>query len=297
MNFLNNIYQGKITSCHTQAIFNAYFQGSSYADYILFEILTTNPFGVQYIPNDPNRVLDSYLDFDLSLDRAFELLDIEYRISFDKDIDYSLNLLKQWLKQDNVVVGPLNMEKLPYLYYPQLYNALDHYLVVCKYENKTISLLDSEGIAYIEIDEEKFIQAWKADKIIEGRGQYIMRQILKKERIEISKDKLQKLYLFIIENLSKAQQQSAYKKIINREDNYILNSLTYAIPNRLQKLFIQRNFFKNKKNILFLLDRQIVLFSDMLSNIFENKDIDFNKFNEIDKIENTLLIEIKKLVK
>jgi len=297
MNFLNNIYLGKITSCHTQAIFNAYFQNSSFKDYILFEIATTNPFGVQYIPNDPNRVLDSYLDFDLGLDRAFELLGIEYRISFNKDIDYSLNLLKQWLKKGRVVVGPLNMEKLPYLYYPQLYKALDHYLVVQKYEESTISLLDSEGIAYIEIDEDRFAQAWKADKIIEGRGQYMMRQIFKKEKIEISQDKLQKLYLYIVENLDKAQQQSAYKKIIEIKDNYILNSLTYAIPNRLQKLFIQKKFFEKNENIIFLLNQQIVLFSDILSNIFEKKEIDFNKFSEINKIENALLIEIKKLIK
>jgi len=297
MNFSNNIYLGKITSCHTQAVFNAYFQNRNFRDYILFEIATTNPFGVRHIPNDLNRILDSYLDFDLGLDRAFELLDIQYRISFSKDVKYSLNLLKQWLKKDSVVVGPLNMEDLSYLYYPQLYKALDHYLVVQKYQNKTLTLLDSEGIAYIEIDEDKFIKAWKADKIIEGRGEYMMRQILKKERIEISQEKLKKLYLFIVENLDKAQQQSAYKKIMEIKDKHMLNSLTYAIPNRLQKLYIQKKFFEYNENIISLLNRQIAIFSDILSNIFGKKDIDFNKFNEIDKIENSLLIEMKKLIK
>ncbi len=301
MNFLNNIYLGKITSCHTQAIFNAYFSNCKYKTYILFEILTTTPFGVQYIKNDSNRILDSYLDFDLGLDRAFELLNIDYRISFDKNIEDVLNELKNWLKYGNVVVGPLNMEDLPYLYYPQLYKKLDHYLVIQKYENNKLYVLDSEGIISIMIDEKNFIKAWSGEKIIEGRGKYIMRQILGKPNIKNSKIDLEKLYLFIINNLIEAQKNSGYKKLAFidiKQNNYLINGLMYAIPNRLQKIYIQKEFFKNQNlKIISILDTQIAIFNNILSNILQKQNINLNKFLEIDELENLFLEEMKRIIK
>jgi len=301
MSFWNNIYLGKITSCHTQAIFNAYFSSSNYDKYLLFEILTTNSFGVQYISNDPNRILDSYLDFDLGLDRAFELLNMDYRISYNKSIKNSLKKLRDWLKYDNVVVGPLNMEDLPYLYYPQLYKNLDHYLVVKKYENNKIYLLDLEGIASVSINEKDFIKAWSGDNIIEGRGKYIMRQILKSSDIDVSKINLNKLYQFIIDNLLKARQNSAYKKLAQidiKSNTYLISGFSYALPNRLQKLYIQKEFFKDKNlDIVFILDNQIEIFNKMLSQILEKKELDLNKFLQIDKLENYLLNEIKGFIK
>ena len=298
MNFLDNMYLGKITSCHTQALFNAYFKNNNYKDYLLFEIMTTNPFGVKFIPNDPNRVLDSYLDFDLGLDRALKLLDIDFRIEYNNSIYKSIEILKEWLKFDSVVVGPLNMEYLTYLYYPQLYKGLDHYFVVQKYENDKVYLLDSEGFINISLSEIEFIKAWKGDKIIEGRGEFIMRQILTKN-ITIDFKKLDSLYFLILDNLYQAQKDSAYKRLskINlKKNHYLLNSFTYAIPNRLQKIFIQKEFFRDKNiKIISILDNQIEIFSDILSQVLNNQNITLNNFEYIDKLENDLIGEMEKL--
>jgi len=303
MDFLNNIYKGKMTSCHTQAIFNAFFNEARYSDYILFEALTTNPFGVKFIENDSNRILDAFLDFDLGLDRALDILDIKYRVLyFDKESNMAVSILKEWLKNDSVVVGPLNMQDLGYLYYPQLYINLDHYLTLLKYDNKKFYFLDSEGISYISLTEREFIKAWKGDSVIEGRGTFMMRQILDRKEIKLDNKIIKKVLLFILDNLYLAQKKSAYQvlsEIKIDEKFYIINALGYAIPNRLQRIFIQKGFFKRiniENRIDNLLNSQIDILTLMLYNIVEKNNFTFNKFKQLDFLENKIIKEIKKMV-
>ncbi len=227
---------------------------------------------------------------------------VSYRISYNKSSKDALEELKEWLQYGNVVVGPLNMEELNYLYYPQLYRNLDHYLVVQRYENNRIYLLDSEGITSIFLDEKEFVKAWKGDKIIEGRGKYIMRQLFKSISIDISKIDLDKLYQYIIDNLSKAQKNSAYKKLINmdiKSSFYLVNGLAYAIPNRLQKLYLQKEFFKDKNLVIIsIINRQIEVFNNIFCQFLEDKNnFNLNALIEIDNLENLLLKEMKELRK
>ncbi len=293
-----------MTSCHTQALFNAFFKESKYSDYILFEALTTNFFGLNFIDNDPNRILDAVLDFDLGIDRALDILNIKYRVLyFNESIDIALSTLKEWLKKDSVVVGPLNMQDLGYLYYPQLYTNLDHYLTLLKYENSRFYFLDSEGISYISLTENEFIKAWRGDKVIEGRGKFMMRQILEKKEIKLNQIVIKKTLTFILDNLYLSQQNSAYivlSKLKIEDNQYFNSSLTYAIPNRLQRLFIQKEFFKRIKienNIDKILNSQIFILNSILFEILENNHFNMIKFQELEILENKIVLEIKNMVK
>lgn len=303
MNCLDYTYRGKIISCHTQAIFNAFFSKAKYNDYLLFEALTTNPFGVKFIKDDSNRVLDAFLDLDLGLDRALDILNIEYRVLyFDNDSDEVMSVLKSWLKKNYVVVGPLNMQDLGYLYYPQLYTHLDHYLTLLKYDNNKFYFLDSEGISYISLTEQEFIKAWRGDNVIEGRGSFMMRQILEKKEIKLDRKSIKKTFSFILDNLYLAQIDSAYKilsKISIEKNNYLKKSLTYAIPNRLQRIFIQKEFFKViniKSEIDKILNIQIDILNQILFDILENNIFSLFKFKKLDLLEDKIIEEIEKMV-
>lgn len=307
MNYLNSIYRGKLTSCHTQALFNAYFKDSSYDEYLLFEALTTTSFGIKFIPNDSNRILDAFLDFDLGLDRALDLLDIDYKTLFfqkNKDSKKAISVLKQWLEKDVVLVGPLNMELLEYLYHPQLYLKLNHYLIALKYEHNRFFFLDSEGLSFISLDSNTFLKSWSGDKIIEGRGKFMMRQILHKKPIKLTTDILKKVLPLIIENIYLSQKEASYiilSKINIENYRYIKSSLSYAIANRLQRIFIQKNFFNkinilNDSNIQNILNSQINILNHIFNAIIEQKLFDMQKFALLHSLEDDLIIEIKKII-
>lgn len=298
-------YKGKITSCHTQALFNAFFKKATYDDYLLFEAISTNPFGIKHISNDSNRILDAYLDFDLGLDRALSILDMQYRTAFfehDSDVKQALSILKNWLYQDVVVVGPLNMQDIRYLYYPQLYNALDHYLVVLKYEDDNFYFLDSEGFSYISLEKEEFINAWKGDKIIEGRGKFIMRQIVRKNSILLNEAVQQKALHYIIDNFQLAEKAKyggsyAYHYLSMLDiDRNLLTGLTYAVPIRLQRLFIQNNFFKKlniETKVHLIIHEQVSILNSILSQIMESKNYSPDNFIKLSLLEKQLLDEVK----
>ena len=304
MNYCN-LYKGKLTSCHTQAIFNGFFQNNSYDDYLLFEALTTNAFGVKYIPNDSNRVLDSFLDFDLGIDRALRILNIDFRIEYFNlnEFNIAFEMLKEWLKIDNVVIGPLNMEDLDYLYFSNLYKNLDHYLVVTDILDDELSIIDSEGFVNIKIDKKTLFKSWKKDKIIEGRGSFILRQITKKNSFKLTNKQLLKFLRFALENLSLAQKNSAYiilSKIDIEKYSYLKVALEYALPNRLQRIFIQKYFFKRffeYGDINKLFNNQISILNQILQDIIEKKVYKLDSFYEIDLLENKIILEIERLIK
>ncbi len=308
MNYINNIYKGKMVSCHVQALFNAYFKHKSYEEYLLLEALTTNAFGVKFIPNDPNRILDSFLDFDLGLDRALGLLNIDYRLKYFQkgdDSDKAIKVLKDWLKKDVVVIGPLNMEELEYLYNPQLYLGLDHYLIVLKYENNRFFFLDTEGFSLISSDIDTFVRAWSGDKVLEGRGKFMMRQVLQKKSIELNLDILKNVLSLVLENIQLSQKKNPYKVLSSLDldkNQYLKNSLSYAIANRLQRIFIEKFFF-NKieflscKGIQNILNCQVKILSFIMNNILENKTLNMKKLYLLHDLEDKLMIEIEKIIK
>lgn len=304
-------YRGKMTSCHTQALFNAFFRDATYQEYLIFEALTTNPFGVKHITNDPNRILDSYLDFDLGLDRALSILNIKYRTLFfenDDDIDIAILKLIDWLKENVVVVGPLNMQDLRYLYYPQLYTRLDHYIVILKYQNNKFYFLDSEGISNVSLDIKEFVMAWSGDKIIEGRGKFMMRQLLGKNNVILNRDIILKTLRYSIDNLYLSQKDqlggsNAYNFLskLNINSNlHLSKGLTYAIPNSLQKIFVQQYFFRqlniSTTKINNIMDNQISIFNSILFNILEKKHYDLKNFKILSQLEKDFINEMEKIL-
>ena len=250
-------YFGKLTCCHTQAMASAFFRGNDGDDLEAFEIYTTVPFGVIYIPNDSNRLLDSFLDPDLGIDRALETLKIPFRVfswhNQDEYID-AMNCLYERLEVGPAVIGPLNMGKLPYYFHSELYNGIDHYLVALSHQNNLLYVCDPEGYILTYISEDEFVSAWSGDGIPEGRGKFIFRYAsISEPPLFYTVENLVRNLSYICQNLMASQELEygggqAYYQIAMDAEQLIRDSskrrgLTYAIPNRIQRCIFAKSFF------------------------------------------------------
>ncbi|MCP4645090.1 MAG: BtrH N-terminal domain-containing protein, partial [bacterium] len=173
-------YLGNITACHSLAMLSAYFSNVQVPDIDLFEALTTVPFGLVSVREDPNRVLNVWCDPDIGLDRACTALGLAYDVSWwpkDASPDAALQQLRGWVSDGPIVIGPLNMDALTYLFERQLYRMCDHYLVVWGIDREGWWVSDNERSVSEVLREAALIDAWRGDRIPEGRGAFVMRRL------------------------------------------------------------------------------------------------------------------------
>ena len=99
------------------------------------------------------------------------------------------------------------------------------------------------------------------------------------------------------------KKNSAYiilSKIDIEKYSYLKIALEYALPNRLQRIFIQKYFFKRffqYGDIDKLFNNQISILNQILQDIIEKKVYKLDSFYEIDSLENKIILEIERLIK
>jgi hypothetical protein len=241
-------YSGNLTCCGTHAIYSGFFQKWDYQDIFKFEAITTVPFGIVHHPDNPFRLFTCYCDPDFGLEYAFQVLDIPYRIhcsGSSSKAQEALDVLDEWLKEGNVVLGPLNMEDLVYISNRNLLQAMDHYIIVCGTEGERYIVSDSEGMCLTRIDKEDLVKAWAADKIPEGRGSYIMRQVLTDSLPVFEKEVYREAGKQIVVNLNECEKDdncgsNGLYKLAENQERILSNAnlkrrMCFDIPVRIQR--------------------------------------------------------------
>ncbi len=245
---MNILYPGNLTCCGTHAVYSAFFQKWDYQDIMRFEAVTTVPFGIVHNPQNLFRLFTCYCDPDRGIEYAFEILGLAYRLRYFESACQereALEILEEWLEEGSVVLGPLNMEDLNYISHSNLLQAMDHYIVVCKVERGKYEVCDSEGMCLTGIDKEALVRAWAADKIPEGRGRYIMRQVLSDTLPVFGKEVYRRAGSRIADNLSECESKDncgsngLYR--LAESSEYILSDanlkrrMCFDIPVRIQR--------------------------------------------------------------
>jgi len=241
-------YWGKSMNCHVQALATAYDSVFAAVDLWLLDVLTSVPFGVVYREKDANRVLDCYIDPDVGLDRALLALHVAFEVNWwDATVDAAtpIGQLENWSATGPVVLGPLDMGNLPYLFRSEIYSGIDHYVVVTEVEQGRIWLSDPEGVPCAQVTAEKLLPAWRASSVPEGRGAYMMRRIVPQDPCHCDASALVCALEYAADNLRGAQEQprgGVHGLIaMAQEEEQIINEpslrrgLTYVLPAKSQR--------------------------------------------------------------
>lgn len=309
-------YNGNLTCCGTHAIYSGFFRNWDNQDIIKFEAATTVPFGIVHNPDDPFRLFTCYCDPDCGIEFAFQVLNIPYRIHYSKspcESREALDVLDEWLEEGNVVLGPMNMEDLMYLPHHNLLQAMDHFIVVCGFESGRYVISDSEGMCLTRLDRDQLVKAWMADKIPEGRGAYIMRQVLTDSLPGFDKEVFRKVGKQIVVNLSECEKKencgsnALYKLERSAElilsDPNLTRRMCFDIPVRIQRCEIIVYYLEQVCGVFHgqkiktecekaadILQKQIREYNDILWGIRKRGKKSFEPFRSIARSEHELVM-------
>lgn len=243
---------------------SAYFKSDHVPDLALFEALTTVPFGMVSLEGDPNRLLNVWYDPDIGLDRACTALGLLFDVRWwpnDAPADDALACLRRWVAEGPVVIGPLNMDGLTYLFERQLYRMCDHYLVIWGVDLEGWWVSDSERSVSEVLREVVLIDAWRGDRIPEGRGAFVMRRLGQDQVPTLTPQALQRVLSWTQDNLLSAENtlrggSKAYHAIncdLKLEwTSSFRCALSYAFPTRMQRVRHQMRLLHE------LLDQEVV---------------------------------------
>lgn len=314
-------YVGNTTSCHTQAVFTAFPAVVSGIAQWLFEVLTSVPFGVKSDPTDPNRLLDTYVDPDKGLDIAFTAAGIgceTWSLDSHGDSANAWSELQAWVVTGPVVLGPVDMGLLPYLFRPEMLAGLDHYIVVESANEQTALVRDPERVPLAEIHRDDLVHAWRGLAVPEGRGSFVMRRVWAGKCDVHERKVLERSLVNAAANLAGAQRDnegSVCIAALGRDgpsllsDSRMRRGLAYQLSNRAQRCELATSLLAAVEEswngrarplalseCLAIFDRQTRLYGDAAGRTFERKATALNSLVEIAELENQLVPKFASLV-
>lgn len=278
-------YAGRLTCCHSQAMLTAYAAAGVAAReaLIAFELASTVPFGIVARPADPNRLLTCWLDPDAAIDRALDIFGVEHRVrswADDADSPEAFEALREWLGSGPTVVGPVDLGLLPYVGQRQIYATCDHFVVVLGMDDDLLRLCDPEGYPLVVVHIHKFARAWRASAVPEGRGAFVMRQVLEPLAPRLTPLVARKIAPQAVGNLRAAAQLpcgggNALRLLAGgwhemQRQPSLRRGLLFALSIRMQRLSLQRRFFEAAaapRHILVEIDSAIALLGELLSGV------------------------------
>lgn len=86
------------------------------------------------------------------------------------DLDDPFPLLKQQIKQNPVILGPLDMGELTYHPNHKNLNGSDHYVLGYQMDNENIYVQDPAGFPFVPLSLDQFKKAWMAERIPYRKG-------------------------------------------------------------------------------------------------------------------------------
>lgn len=278
-------YSGRLTCCHSQAILTAYAAANvaPRAALIALELASTVPFGIVAHPADANRLLTCWLDPDIGIDRALDIFGVRYRVrswADSADSIEAVEVLREWLNSGPAVVGPVDLGLLPYVGLGHIYATCDHYVVVLGMDGDLLRLCDPEGYPLVVVRTHEFVRAWRAAMVPEGRGTFVMRQVLGPLAPRLTPQVTRTIGAQAICNLRAAAQLpagggNALRLLAHgwhgmQRQPSLRRGFLFALSIRIQRLFLQWRFaeaIRAPKHLLTELESAIALHSEVLSGI------------------------------
>jgi len=144
------------------------------------DCLTTLPFGPFVYWRKFEFAVMGGLDPESGLDFAIHLLGYECSISFLGSEKGAVETLRANLKNDWVLIGPIDMSYLTYDPFCKKKKGADHYVVAIDFDDDFVWINDHEGFVEVPLPWEDFLEAWKAKRIRYKKGPYTQRTIGKK---------------------------------------------------------------------------------------------------------------------
>jgi len=170
-------YFGAAGNCHILALAKAFVRVKSVRDLLLLDALSSVPFGVRCVREDPNRLMTCHLNPDVGLDRLTNILMLQGEsLCFDATSqEAAIDTLDDWLASGPVMLGPLDMGGLPYLFGHAYLAGNDHYVIAVGRDGTGYRVDDPEGVLGAGIARPRLLEAWRGG-IPEASGAFHMRR-------------------------------------------------------------------------------------------------------------------------
>ncbi len=312
-----NIFLGNEICCGTYAFLNTVQDREINGK--LFEITSTVPFGIRHRKeNDYSRLLTTYCDPNIGIDRAAKLWGYDQNKKVFKETEESVEYILKKSKTDRCLVGPLDMKRLTYLILPNLYANMDHYITVFD-NNGELFCMDSEGLPARRVSVEELREWLKVGELPEAKGQIAVRCY---ERIEDAlqivreESALRNSMELIIKNLSDARKEGQGNFAIEKCFYWLKEqpverwqmSFLYDISFLIQRKMLQHNWIKlveefhllnedSAQEIEKILEKQIHVLGNIFCILQCDHEICDQHFKELAESEENLSIKIEKASK
>lgn len=233
----------------------------------LFELTTGVPFGVCHAGNEHfDRILTTYKDPNKGIDHALTLWGYSACRADCQTSYQAVRIIKEWLYHFNrVIVGPLDMGKLPYYPMASLLQHMDHYIVLRPWSSECVLCIDSEGWVGYPLTYQSLINCLAVDDIPESCGNITIRHVVKMHDWNIG-DIVDASILIIRDNLLSAEQEGAGAQAF-------LDSLEYlnARPRYRWKLPLMYDiqYLKQRKQLFLWYVGILCTESSKLSDVFQ----------------------------
>jgi|Deesub1362A_J573_1020465.scaffolds.fasta_scaffold22897_1 hypothetical protein len=176
-----NPYTGWRTNCYAISLAMLLAHKGEYKPVPYIDCLTTLPFGpFSYRRKTGFAVIG--VNPERGLEHALNLLGYEYTLKHGDSEKEAVEKLKNNLKRDWVLIGPVDMGYLTYDPFCRKKRGADHYIVAVDWDDEFVWVNDPEGYIMVPIPWHDFLKAWKASRISYKRGSYTERVLGRKVR-------------------------------------------------------------------------------------------------------------------
>ncbi len=300
-------FHGNEICCCSYACLNAMQEKN--VDVQLFEISTSVPFGIRHYENEYfDRLLTTYCNPNEGIDKALNLwgYDVE-RCDFEMP-QQAIEYIKEHIRENSIVLGPLDMGNLQYQAVSSLFKRMDHYITLKYHSKDNVLCYDSEGfygccLSYLQLEQYIGIEG-----VLEAKDKITIRSIKKKKEI-CMKDILEISYKNAFKNLENAELENQGSKalikcydFLKNEDTYKWRlSLAYDIEYLMQRKYLfnlligEYDKIINKKceevwEIKSILKKQQKLFGNIYYELKKWGKIEKTLFYNMSKLEERLAL-------
>jgi hypothetical protein len=145
------------------------------------DCLTTLPFG-PFIYFSKTGFAVMGVNPERGLDFALPLLGYQCTLTFGNSSREAVEGLKENLRKDWVLLGPVDMGYLTYDPFCRRKKGADHYVVAVDFDDDFIRINDPEGFVEVPIPWKDFAKSWEAKAIPYKKGPYTQRLLGEKTR-------------------------------------------------------------------------------------------------------------------
>jgi len=225
----------------------------------LFEITTSAPFGIRHFENSYfDRLLTTYQDPGKGMDAALRLWGyaaVRYEV---QTVGEAIEILKERLRDDRAVLGPIDMGSLGYQVMPRLLKRMDHYVTLEYWSEDAVLCYDSEGFGGCLIRYEELQDYISVEEVFEAEGVITLRFIQKAAKEYQREEILERARVQAFRNLRKAEEEGEGSEAVLRCYDFLKGQdvykwklpLMYDIQYLMQRKWLMKVLSQNYREVV-----------------------------------------------